>query len=356
MNLHGKRILVVKPSSLGDVIHTLPVVHAIKRCFPTSHTGWIVQETFRAVLDNDPAVNEIIPILIPSTSDPQAPPGVFVSALKATAAAMRRLRRQFKRQPYDVILDLHASFRSGLLALMNPNGTRIGFREAKEFNPLFQHHRLDSDPRKPHAVDRNLVFATFLGCTPIAEDFRVVTGRKQREKVDEFLRIRGVRPDDRLVYANPAARWNTKFWTVEGWARLAELFMERAGTHVVFAGSPQDKAYIDRITAQMNGTPIVAAGKLNLGEAVALLEKSDVYVGVDSGPMHIAAFTGTAVVALFGPTDPAKVGPYGDGHLVITREDVPCLGCRKRSCSDRICLEGISPERVLKETARLLGW
>jgi len=89
---------------------------------------------------------------------------------------------------------------------------------------------------------------------------------------------------------------------------------------------------------------------------VALLARADVYVGVDSGPMHIAAFTGTPVVALFGPTDPAKVGPYGPGHRVVLREDLDCLACRRRSCEDRKCLEGITAERVFEETVRLLDW
>jgi ADP-heptose:LPS heptosyltransferase len=356
MDLEKKRLLIVKPSSLGDVVHTLPVAHAIKRCFPACFIGWIVQKAFVPILETDPAVDEIIPIRIPSTSDPLAPRGIFIQALKSTLATLANLRARFKERPYDVVLDLHASFRSGLLALTNPNGTRIGFADAKELNPLFQHHRLQPDPGKPHAVDKNLAFARFLGCPPADDDFRIVSGPGQRERVEAFLRSNGVWPEDRVVYANPAARWSTKYWTVDGWAGLAELFSTMDRTHMVFAGSPQDAAYISEITRRTSARPIVAAGNLDLGEAVALLQRSDVYVGVDSGPMHIAAFAGLPVVALFGPTDPDKVGPYGPGHLVLTRTDLDCLACRKRSCSDRMCLEGITARHVFDETKRLLGW
>ena len=106
----------------------------------------------------------------------------------------------------------------------------------------------------------------------------------------------------------------------------------------------------------MKQRPIIAAGRLDLAEAVALIEAADVYVGVDSGPMHIAAFAGTRVVALFGPTDPAKVGPYGEGHIVIRRTELDCLACRKRSCADRKCLEGISGPRIFEATVALMGW
>lgn len=356
MHLENKRILIVKPSSLGDVVHTLPVVHAIKRRFPSCHIGWIVQKAFTSILEHDPAVDEIIPIQIPSTSDPAAPRGIFVKAFKSTAGTLKELRSRFQQRPYDVVLDLHASFRSGLLALTNPNGTRIGFADAKELNTLFQHHRLVADPDRPHAVDNNLAFAEFLGCPAVDEDFRIVSGHRQRERVEVFLRSNGVNPGDRVIYANPAARWSTKYWTVDGWSGLVELFSTLDRAHIVFAGSPQDAAYINEIVKCTHGRAVVAAGALDLGEAVALLERSDVYVGVDSGPMHIAAFVGMPVVALFGPTDPQKVGPYGRGHLVLTHTDLDCLACRKRSCDDRLCLEEISARRVFEETKRLMGW
>jgi lipopolysaccharide heptosyltransferase II len=356
MDLAGKRILIVKPSSLGDVVHTLPVVHALKRCFPSCRIGWIVQESLRPILENDPAVDEIIPILIPSTSDPNAPKGIFLQAAGATVRTLAHLRRNFQSRPYDLVLDLHASFRSGLLALTNPGGLRIGFADAREMNTFFQHRRIAADPRKPHAVDKNLAFSDYLECPSAPEDFRAATGPAEREKARVFLEQAGMGATDRLVYANPAARWETKFWTVKAWAELADLFIGRGAARVVFGGGPGDAAYIGEIAKAMREPAVSAAGRLSLSESVALLERADVYVGVDSGPMHIAAFIGTPVVALFGPTDPAKVGPYGAGHKVIRRNDLDCLACRKRSCNNRRCLEDITAEEVFRETVELKGW
>lgn len=356
MNLSGKRILIIKPSSLGDVVHTLPLVHAIKRNYPSCYVGWIIQKGFRGIIESDPAVDEVIPIVIPSTSDPQAPRGAFIRAASATFATLKQLRKRFKERHYDLVLDLHASFRSGLLGLANPNGLRVGFRDAKELNNWFQDHLITTDGTLPHAVDKNLAFADYLECEASPEDFKVVINSGARERVRAFLKEQGAEPSDRLVYANPAARWETKFWTVQGWADLADFLIEQKGARVAFAGSPQDATYIGLIAQRMKFQPIVAAGTLSLAEAVALIEAADVYVGVDSGPMHISAFLGTPVVALFGPTDPEKVGPYGHGHRVIQVRDLDCLACRKRSCGNRKCLEGLEPQAVFDETVQLLGW
>ena len=355
MNPDGKRILIIKPSSLGDVVHTLPVVHAIKRRHPSCHIGWIIQQTFVGIVSSDPAVDEIIPISIPSTSDPQAQRGVMLQAAKATLRTMAQLRKRFRLKPFDLVLDLHASLRSGLFAKSNPNGFRIGFADAKEFNTLFQNHCIVTDPEKPHAIDKNLCFASYLHCDPLAEDFNIVTDPKARAAVRSFLTDEGIHPDDKIIYANPSARWESKFWTIQGWARLADMLIREAGVKVCFAGSPGDLPYINEITKMMLEKPTVAAGRLDLLGAVALIEVSDAYVGVDSGPMHIAAFAGTPVVALFGPTDPAKVGPYGTGHRVIQHSDLDCLTCRKRTCEDHRCLDQITPEQVLAETLNVLA-
>ncbi len=356
LDLSGTRILIVKPSSLGDVVHTLPLVHAIKRCFPTCHIGWIVQKTFSAILESDPAVDEIIPISIPSTSEPSAGRWVIMHAATATLRTLRDLRTKFRDRPYDVVLDLHASFRSGLLGMVNPDGSRIGFSDAKELNTLFQTYTIDPGAERIHAVDRNIAFARYLNCPPSSEDFRIVSSSAARERVRAFLSESGDVKNGRLVYANPSTRWESKHWSVEAWAELADLLIESAGASVVFAGGPDDVPYIQRITDRMKQRALVAAGRLTLADAIALLESCSVYVGVDSGPMHMAAFAGVPVVALFGPTDPAKVGPYGPGHKVIQRSELDCLACRKRTCENRKCLEEITARDVFDETTRLLGW
>ncbi|MBC8317379.1 MAG: glycosyltransferase family 9 protein, partial [Desulfobulbaceae bacterium] len=191
MDISNKRILIIKQSSLGDVIHTLPVAHAIKRCNPECTIGWIVQKPFAGLLERDPAVDEVIPIAVPSTSDPHAGRLAFLHAAKASFTYLRKLRRQFRLNSYDVILDLHASIRSAMLALTNPGGIRVGFGDAKELNPLFQHHKITVPESVEHAVDKNLLFCDFLKCPAIQSDFTLYTDKKDEDNVAIFLEKSG---------------------------------------------------------------------------------------------------------------------------------------------------------------------
>ena len=348
-----KRILVVKPSSLGDIVHTLPVVHALKRNNPQSSIGWIVQQSFAPLLERDPAVDTVYPICIPSTSDPQAGRFAYFQAFKATMATLRALRLQLRAAPYDLVLDLHASFRSGLLGRTNPGGVRVGFRDARELNTWFQTRLIAVPESVEHALEKNLLFCNHLACKAAAEDFHMCCSRDDTEAVQGFLRRHGVHDEDLILYANPAARWQTKFWPARCWADLADRFYAR-GTPMVFGGSTQDVAYIGSIARLMKTPALVAAGHLSLPQSIALVQRSVLYVGLDSGPMHMAALSGIPVVALFGPTHPARVRPYGVKHSIVRAETLDCLECRKRSCSHLRCMQEISVQMVYDAAISLL--
>ncbi len=353
MDWQNKRILIIKQSSLGDIVHTLPVVHALKRNNPGSTIGWIVQEAFAPLLECDPAVDMVYPIHIPSTSDPQANRFAYFQALTATVKTLNSLHRQLKQAPFDLLLDLHASFRSGLLGRTNPGGLRVGFRGAGELNTWFQDQLITVPESVQHALDKNLLFCSHLACTVLPEDFHMCCSAEDVEAVRVFLRQREKTPGTTIIYANPAARWQTKFWPAERWAELADRLSDR-GTPVVFGGSGQDVPYISSITQLMKTRPLVAAGHFSLPQSVALIQRSSLYVGLDSGPMHIAALSGIPVVALFGPTHPARVGPYGVKHTIVRTADLDCLECRKRACDHLDCMKGISVPMVYDAAISLL--
>lgn len=353
MDLRDKSILVVKPSSLGDIVHTLPVVHALKRCVPTCRIGWIVQEAFAPLLAQDPAVDRVYSIAISSTSEPQAGHLAYARAFRETITTLRALRRLLRQTSYDLVLDLHASFRSGLLGLANPGGVRIGFADARELNPLFQHQRIPVPPGCRHAQEKNLLFCTHLGCPVGKEDFHLCTGVQAERQAGEFLARHGVAEHDSFVYLHAAARWQTKFWRQERWAALADR-LARDGLRVVFGGSRNDRDYLRPIVGRMAQPPMVAAGELDLAGSAALLKRSALYVGLDSGPMHMAALAGVPVVVLFGPTHPERVGPYNVEHRVVRDTSLGCLGCRKRSCPHLSCMEGISVDMVHAAARQLL--
>ena len=359
MLLNNKRILIIKPSSLGDIVHTLPVAHAIKRCFPNCFIGWIAQQSFAPLLQADDSIDAVYPIHIPSTSDPQAGRGAWLKALKATISTLQQLHREFQQKPYDLILDLHASFRSGLLGRTNPGGRRVGFSQAKELNTFFQEHLIDIPETTEHAQDKNLLFCTYLGIKTADKDFHLCSGSKDRQVAQDVPQTHNISETQQLIYANPAARWQSKFWPIEYWATLTDK-LHQQGLSVVFGGSPQDTKYIASIARLMKTDPIIAAGRLTLPQSAALIQHAALYIGLDSGPMHIAALARTPVVALFGPTHPNKVGPYSlmsldeSEHRIIRAEELDCLECRKRNCSHCSCMRKISPEMVYEAAISLL--
>lgn len=356
MDLSKKRVLIIKPSSLGDVIHALPLVHALKRHYPDSHIGWVIQKNLAALIEDDPDVDEIISVEIPSTSEPSANFWVYFSALTKTFSCLKSLRSKFMDNPYDLVLDLHASFRSGLMVVMNPSGLRLGFADAKELNTFFQSNLISCGPTKIHAIDKILTFAEFLEIDAAPEDFRLSIAENCEMEALSFLEKADICAGRRIIYTNPATRWATKFWNERAWAELADKLIHDLDAVVILGGAPAELGYLNAIVSLMKQKPLMAAGRLSLMGAAALIKVSNIYVGVDSGPMHIAALLRRPVVALFGPTDPAKIGPYGKGHVVVRMEELPCLGCRKSACADKRCLDGISADRVFQEITELTGW
>lgn len=351
--LNGKQILFIKQSSLGDIVHALPVAHTLKRCFPDCTIGWVVQQGLASMLERDQTITRIHPIHIPSTSEPGSPWSAYYKALLATFQTLKHLRQDFRAQPYDWIFDLHGSFRSGLFSRMNPGGTRLGLGDAKELNTLFQDRLIKVNSASLHAVDENLLFCSAVGCVPGKEDFYLDTSAADEHEADALLRAYSIRDDECFVYVNPAARWQSKFWLAPRWSALCER-LESSGLRVVFGGSSDDLKHIEPIVVDMIHKACIAAGRLSLMASVALLKKAAVYLGVDTGPMHIAAMVGTPVVALFGPTHPERVGPYGIHHAVIQADNLDCLCCRKRLCNHQRCMQGITVERVYAQVLNLV--
>ncbi|HIP83746.1 MAG TPA: glycosyltransferase family 9 protein, partial [Desulfocapsa sulfexigens] len=303
-------------------------------------------QTFAPLLECDPAIDTVYPIHISSTSDPEAGRMAYLHAFKEMLGTLITLRSQFKQARYDLILDLHASFRSGFFGWTNPGGIRIGFKDARELNTFFQNQLITVPEHVKHALEKNVLFCDHLGCSVAEEDFHMHSKSGDVESVRTFLDTSGITDEDDIIYANPCARWESKFWPAEYWAALADRLYEQ-GLLLVFAGSGGDRNYIAQITAQMQSKPFIAAGELGLTQVVALLQRCAAYVGLDSGPMHMAAMTQTPVVALFGPTHPERVRPYGVKHVIMRNEKLDCLECRKRQCSHLSCMKGIKVGSVV---------
>ena len=337
---NGSRLLVIKPSSLGDIVHALPTVAALRRRFPSAKITWLVKREWAAVLEGNPYLDEVLALDL-------SPKG-WPSAIRAVRAGR-----------FDTVVDLQGLLRSALLGWISGAPVRIGFANGREGSPWFYTERVPVPSPSMHAVDRYLLTAKYLGADPgevKPSEFSLPHDTQAETRVEVLLAAAGVQAGATLVAMNPSARWDTKRWPSESFAAVGDRLQQDEATRVVLIGGRDERPVGKQVMRAMQTAPIDLMGQTTLKELIALLRRARLLVTNDSGPMHLAAAVGTPVIALFGPTDPARPGPYGAGHTVL-RSGVPCSPCFSRRCTNAVeleCLTSIRPENVIEAAMSLL--
>lgn len=353
MDLNGKRLLIVRLSSLGDLVLVLPAFNALREAYPKAYIAWLVREDLKEVLSGTPGLDEVIPVRIPSFTDKYRSPQRVLSGVVKWLRAYFELWRRFKRDKFDMAIDFQGLFKSAVLAFLLARD-RYGFRNGKELSPLFLNKPLFLRDKSRHAVDNYLDVVSYFTRGRREVRFPLFVPQGAYEKMRAFLTSHGVHPGkDFVVFCAPTARWETKFWTQEGFAEVADSLVETYGAKVVFSGLAQERPYIEGITRLMRHKAVIACGYTEIKDFFALIALSHLYIGVDSGAMHVARALGVPVVALFGPSNPKWIGPYGQNRGVV-RVALPCSPCNKRRCLQRTCMEAITPRMVLKEVEEVL--
>ncbi len=347
----ARRILLVKPSALGDVVHTLPVAATLHRRYPNIPLDWLVEEEAADIVRGHPAVAEVIVSARKRWLRQLRCP----AQIPTTVSEMRRFAAELRHRRYDAVLDLQGLFKSALYVMATGAPTRVGFAEGRECAPWILTHRVVAPPQPVHAVERYLHLAAAMDATDPVREFRISLSPEDVATARSHLAACRVPPGCPRVVVHPAARWPTKLWEVPRWRELATALLAE-GIGVVLTGSPEDDAIAEDISLGMNPRPLSLVGRLPLKQLVAVLQNVDLMITVDSGPMHIAAAVGTPVVALFGPTDPLRTGPRGPGRIL--RRELPCSPCLQRRC--RIddtyrCMRDLSVVEVLGAVRDLLG-
>jgi len=339
------RVLIVKPSSLGDIVHALPVLAALRACWPFAHVAWLVSRPFATLLEGHPLLDELI------VFDRQGY-GRMLRNPRAAADFVRFLWR-LRRQRFDVVLDLQGLFRSGFLVWATGATRRFGFADARELAWLFYTRRVPGDRRAMHAVDMNLRLATAAGLDARTVTFPLGLQARDLDEARALLERAAGTALPRFVALAPGARWETKRWPVERLAELIERLHAGDFPPVVLLGGPDDRFLAERIRSATRRPIVDLAGRTTLRQLAALLSLAEVVICHDSGPMHIAAALGKPLVALFGPTDPARTGPYGRPESII-RVPLDCSPCYQRHCplGHHNCMQKIDVETVLSAVRR----
>ena len=344
------RILLVKPSSLGDVVHALPVLQGLRRRYPEAQIDWLIAPPFAPLVASHPALNEIVPFDRRRFGRLGRSPRV--------AGEFARFVTDLRARRYDLVIDLQGLFRSGFLTRASGAPVRIGFRGAREGAWMFYSHRIRIDDPNMHAVDRNLKVGGLLGFVDVAPSFGLSVSDQARAQARRLLDEQSGETTEHRVVIVPGARWDTKRWRPERFVETIDRLHESQIADVVLVGSGDEVPLCNEIADACRVKPLNLAGRTGLGELAAVIERADLVLCHDSAAMHLAVALDRPLVCLVGPTNPRRTGPYQRLEDVV-RLDLDCAPCyfrRLAQCPHRHrCMEDLTAETVIERVRRTLA-
>lgn len=336
------RLLIVKTSSIGDIIHTFPVVSAIKKERPDVVIDWVVNKPFVELVRLSPLVSDAIAFDRKGLGQWWRP----ISFIKA----LGQFKNDLLGKKYDIVLDLQGLAKSAFITHLAKAPVKLGFLEPRERLARMAYNHTIKTPEAPiHAIERNLKALAPLSIEePERPAYDLVIPEDAKEAARQKL------PDGPYIVVNPNGRWNTKRWPQE---RFAEVIRQIYSSHAlpsVIIGSADEKDRGLAIKKLTKNAAIDLTGAGGFSFLAAILRNATGMITNDSGPMHLAAALETKTVALFGPTDPEIVGSYGEGHEKL-RTTKDCAPCRRRNCDIApSCMESISIEQVVAAMGRVI--
>jgi len=336
------KILILKPSSLGDVIQALPVLRLLKQQLPDSQIDWWIDSRLAALLEGDPDLNQVVRFERQRWGSPVHWPEMFRSI-----AGLRA-------RDYDWVIDLQCLIRSGLFAWLARGKLLAGLDEPREGARGFYDIVVPRASFHTHAVDWYLAVLPRLGVT-VHDDF---VWLPERPQVAARINTKWNIDSARWIALQPGARWMNKRWPVEHFVQLTrQLADEYAEVRFAVLGGKDEQSLAETVCGAVPDRCLNLAGQTSLPEMIEWLRRCDLIVTNDTGPMHVAAALGRPVIGMFGPTEPRRTGPYRQLENVIQHR-LPCVPCFKSRCAwhnQMECLSAIAPSAVVKFARRQLA-
>jgi lipopolysaccharide heptosyltransferase I len=365
-----RKILLIKLSAVGDVVHTIPVLNKLRRRYPTAQLDWLVTPAIAELLRHHPAITNIIEFEREAWSTPWR---------LTPFASYARLAAKLRAAGYDLVVDMHGQFRTAALTLATGAPARIGFdrprtsvwdasprkfpeqarkhawQGAREGSWVAYTHHIPVPTLDLHAVDRYLNVGPILGLDREPADFSFPIPQSAVSRVETLLAQHGVNSADVVVMA-PGTIWETKHWGSDKFAKVAEHFLSK-GFSVILIGSQRERVVCEEVAALAPGA-IDLAGMTALSELAALIRRSAISITNDSGPMHLAVALDRPVISIFGPTDPVWIGPYGRANAVLHAglECSPCYLRKLKHCHyGHACMRDVTGPAVIERAERILS-
>lgn len=345
---HVRRILIVKPSSMGDIMHTFRAVQLLAETYPKAVFDWVVNPEFEDLLSYSPvAIADIIHFKRKQLGRVMT----FVTEIFPLISALRRYR-------YDLVIDFQGLLRSALLTWITRHKHSVGFADPREPAARHWYHRRVKVPDTAvHAVDRNLALAGYY-CdqSQLSGAFTLPHDERNLRRAYRKLEHRNIDPSKGMVAIFPGARWASKTFPAQLFADLINGLHEKfPDVSFLVMGSISENAAASAVLRQTGSYAHNLVGATRIGEMVELIRLSHLAIANDSGPLHIADTMEVPAIGFFGATDPAKTGPRSASSVVFQRE-VPCKNCLKRECDDakKLCFK-LPFDEILDKAAAMLS-
>ena len=329
-----KKILIIKPSALGDIVHSLPFLAAVHARYPDAEIHWVVARGLHQFLEGHPLISKL---WIMDKEDWKK-----ISRLPRSLLEIIRFGRALRRENFDISVDLSGLLRSGLTTWFAGAGERLGFSDSDEGSSFFYNRKIEGG-EAIHAIDRYLKLARLMDCRIFGIEYPM-------PPLPETTPILEQLPGEFCIMA-PSAGKEANRWPAERFGQLAATLP----LSTIVISCQADAAVAEAVVQASEGQAVSIAGKTGLKELVALIGRAKCMICNDTGPMHIAAALGVPVFALFGPANPVRTGPYGEIHTII-RRDMECAPCyRWQPCKHWRCMLDLTVDEVAEVVGEVLA-
>lgn len=340
-SLSPRRICLIKPSALGDIVQTLPLLPVLRQVYPQAEISWVINRELRGLVEGHPDLAEVIPF-----------------QRRGTGRDWFTLLAGLSRRRFDLVFDLQGLLRTAVMTAVTAAPVRVGLQTAREGAHLAVNCVLPETSRQVPAHARYWRVAEVLGCGDVPH--QTIIESSPAEIAWAQQQLAGL-PGPVLAF-HPGARWETKRWPVERFAAVAARAMQSWGASVVILGSPAERSDADLLQQQIcslvpRGMVRNLTGASTLKQLAAVLSRVDAAISNDSGPMHLAAGLGTPTLGIFTCTSPALSGPPGAQHELVSTT-VDCAASYRKTCphhgaQKHCCLSELDVERVWRGLQRL---
>ena len=318
---------------------TTPAVSALRKGLPEAFISYLVEEPYRELVEGNPALDEVI-----------------VIEKDQSKKSLLKLIHKVRKEKFDAVFDFHGGPRASFITWLSKARLKIGYKI--KYRNFIYHIKLPRKPKKGHfhSVENHLNFVKALGIDidPPPPLYLPPAHKSEVEKIEKFLEANGLE-GFKTVVIHISAGNEFRDWGKDNWVKLINLLSKKTLVKAVLIGADEDLVAEKQILKKSKGSIHSLVGKLNLREVRELISQSSLFVGPDSGPMHIAASTSTPIVALFGPTLPANFAPW-EAIATLIEKKLDCRPCKQRQCvhEDFRCLRSITPEEVYQACLRFI--